>query len=201
MGWGDENPKLRSVDECIALLRLKNQTFWDVLGFGDFGVAEVPEELKSAVPTAQGGWVQLDEDLVKRVDLNALRWVGYACLRDATGVITKQRETWLQEHDALPSVAYAGPLPPWQEMVEIKYGLSPDHWGKGYASEIASFLHAWGIAAHGVRRYIGGTLKTNAGSRRVLQKTGFVSNPERLWVDSDHVEFGDEWMYTVPSTS
>lgn len=42
---------------------------------------------------------------------------------DASAVILQAREKYLQTHDAFPEGVYSDALPPWQEMVEIKYGF------------------------------------------------------------------------------
>ena len=57
--------------------------------------------------------------------------------------------------------------------VEIGYGLVPEVWGRGYASEIVGALVAWLLEQPSVRVVTAECLETNYASARVLQKTGF----------------------------
>jgi RimJ/RimL family protein N-acetyltransferase len=56
--------------------------------------------------------------------------------------------------------------------VEVGYRLSPDVWGRGYATEGARALVRYGFADLGLDRIIGLTHPDNAASQRVLQKAG-----------------------------
>lgn len=196
MGWADKTPKAIAYDECVEILKTKNRDTWDLRGFGDFATAELPDTLKDRAPAALGLWVELDADVLSAEQLNALSWVGYSCIRDATSRIVDGRARYLKTHSQPPPNAFEGELPPWQEMIEIKYGFNPSHWGKGYATEVVYALHNWGIARFGLRRFIGATLKSNAGSRRVLQKIGYVANDKQLWWEYDD---DDEWVFHAPS--
>lgn len=80
MGWKDDNPQLVSEDECLKILKHKNDTTWAVRGFGDFAAAELPEALTARAPSANVGFVELAEP-PSGVDLHSLRWVGYGCIR------------------------------------------------------------------------------------------------------------------------
>lgn len=56
--------------------------------------------------------------------------------------------------------------------VEVGYRLLHAHWGKGYATEGARALVAYGFDDLGVMRIIGVTHPRNKASQRVLQKAG-----------------------------
>lgn len=62
--------------------------------------------------------------------------------------------------------------------VEIGYGLIPEVWGRGYATEIVGALVFWLRKQPGVKMVTAECLATNPASIRVLQKTGF-KNVER----------------------
>ncbi|WP_433793545.1 GNAT family N-acetyltransferase [Actinoplanes sp. CA-252034] len=55
----------------------------------------------------------------------------------------------------------------------IGYSMLPAYRGRGFASRAAQLLALWVFAETGVARLIAGTLPTNAGSQRVLEKAGF----------------------------
>lgn len=57
--------------------------------------------------------------------------------------------------------------------VEIGYGLLPQYWGNGYATEAIIAAVEWAIKQPGVKRIEAETDPDNAASQRVLQKAGF----------------------------
>ncbi|MFI2612345.1 GNAT family N-acetyltransferase [Kitasatospora sp. NPDC018619] len=56
--------------------------------------------------------------------------------------------------------------------VELGYRLRRDAWGRGYATEGARALVRRGFAELGVERVVAYTMAVNAGSRRVMEKSG-----------------------------
>lgn len=58
-------------------------------------------------------------------------------------------------------------------VVEIAYGVDPDHQGKGYATEAAQALVAFAFSSDGVRVVRAHTLPEVSASTRVLTKCGF----------------------------
>lgn len=72
------------------------------------------------------------------------------------------------------SLKYAGKSPD----VEIGYRLLPDAWGRGFATEGAAALRAYGFDDLGLDRIIGITHPGNVASQRVLRKIGMV---DRGW--------------------
>jgi RimJ/RimL family protein N-acetyltransferase len=56
----------------------------------------------------------------------------------------------------------------------IGYSVLPAYRGRGFASRAAQLLALWAFAETGIARLIAGTLPTNTGSQRVLEKAGFT---------------------------
>ena len=59
-------------------------------------------------------------------------------------------------------------------VTEIGYGLLPEYFGHGYATEAVTAAVAWACAQPGVTRIEAEAEATNSPSLRVLEKTGFV---------------------------
>jgi RimJ/RimL family protein N-acetyltransferase len=110
-------------------------------------------------------------------DSDQIEWVGYAGIRDATTTSMPARTP-----DDLP-------LPPWREMVELRYGVTPEYWGKGLAREAAEAVMQWGASERGVKRFIAETERENARSGRVLVKMGFRESGTGYWKDEGEVEW------------
>lgn len=110
-------------------------------------------------------------------ELHRVEWIGYAGVRDATTTSIPPRE----EGD--------DPLPPWQEMVEVRYGVHGEYWGKGVAREAAGAVMRWAEEERGVRRFIAETEKTNTRSGRVLGKMGFRESGTGYWKDEEEMEW------------
>jgi [ribosomal protein S5]-alanine N-acetyltransferase len=73
---------------------------------------------------------------------------------------------------AVGSAGFKGP-PTADGMVEIAYGVHPDHQGKGYATEAAQALTAYAFSSGKVRVVWAHTLPEPNASTRVLAKCGF----------------------------
>jgi ribosomal-protein-alanine N-acetyltransferase len=78
--------------------------------------------------------------------------------------------------------------PPTEGVVEIAYGIDPDHQGKGFATEAAHALTDYAFGSGQVRVVRAHTLPEPNASTRVLTKCGFshlgeVFDPEdgRVW--------------------
>lgn len=59
-------------------------------------------------------------------------------------------------------------------IVEIGYGLLPEFWGKGYATEAVMAVTEWASRQQGVKQIEAETDAENIASQRVLYKAGFV---------------------------
>ena len=72
---------------------------------------------------------------------------------------------------AVGSCSFKGP--PVDGVVEIAYGIHPDHEGNGYATEAAQALVEYASSCETVRLVVAHTLPDAAASQRVLGKCGF----------------------------
>jgi RimJ/RimL family protein N-acetyltransferase len=61
--------------------------------------------------------------------------------------------------------------------VEIAYGLTKEHWGKGLASEAAAAAMKYGFHQLGLDRIVAVVWPENIASLRVLEKLGMTSEP------------------------
>ena len=75
------------------------------------------------------------------------------------------------ERTLVGDIGFKGP-PDVQQTVEIGYSVLPAFQGRGYASEAARAIMAWGFAQPGVRRIVANCRFDNAASIRVLEKAG-----------------------------
>lgn len=67
----------------------------------------------------------------------------------------------------------AADYPPFEDMIEIKYGLHESGWGKGFIPEAVKALQEWSVRDFGIHRFIGCTHPDNEASARVLTKLGY----------------------------
>jgi [ribosomal protein S5]-alanine N-acetyltransferase len=80
---------------------------------------------------------------------------------------------------AVGSCGFKGP-PDAEGMVEIAYGIEPEHQGKGYATEAAAALVGYAFASDQVRVVRAHTLPVPNASTRVLTKCGFQKIGEAM---------------------
>ena len=157
---------------------------WKPRGMGDFAVgrrmASLPDphvQNDSSVPPIVRG-----QDLVRlagpdNVNFENVEWIGYAGVRDATTTSMPAREAG---DPALPS---------WREMVELRYGFSPEVWGTGVGQEAAKSVMQWAVRERGVLRFIAETERENVRSARVLKKLGFVPSGTDYWKEPSELEW------------
>jgi RimJ/RimL family protein N-acetyltransferase len=156
---------------------------WKKRGLGDFAVGLRTRRGGSDAMRSDSGRRLEGDESVKIVEdfdldiLNGIEWVGYAGVRDAT---TTSMPDW-EEGDE--------PLPPWQEMVELRYGVHEKVWGKGVAGDAAKAVMQWAVAERGVIRFIAETEKTNVRSGKVLQKMGFRESGTNHWKEPSETEW------------
>lgn len=156
---------------------------WKPRGLGDLAVALRTRSDGSEVLSGNSGRKLKGEKAVNIVEdldlgiLNGVEWVGYAGVRDATTTSMPDRE----EGDE--------PLPPCEEMIELRYGVHEKAWGKGVAAEAARAVMQWAVAEKGVRRFIAETEKTNIRSGQVLRKMGFRESGTGYWKEPSETEW------------
>lgn len=61
--------------------------------------------------------------------------------------------------------------------LRLGYLLNESAWGKGFASELVGGFVSW-CRHHDIHSVTGGVERSNVASRRVLEKCGFVAEPE-----------------------
>ena len=72
---------------------------------------------------------------------------------------------------------------PFTPCVEIGWRLSPDEWGKGYATEGARAVVRYGFETLALEEILSFTVPANVRSRRIMAKLGMTHDPRE---DFDH---------------
>ena len=145
-----------SDDETRDIIRRRDvELSWKERGIGDFAVGLPLKDLQgTAMRRDLGRTLRIGDHVVRIVDgdeysnmigkgdrfWQSVEWAGYAGVRDA--LITSLYDVISEDTK----------LPPWQEMVEVRYGVAPEHWGKGLAGKSASAVMLWAARERGVRR-------------------------------------------------
>jgi RimJ/RimL family protein N-acetyltransferase len=70
--------------------------------------------------------------------------------------------------------------------VELAWAVHPDHWGQGYAAELAIPARDL-VFSRGVNSVVAFTLPDNAASRRVMEKLGMTYERDIVHADLPHV--------------
>ncbi|WP_433066157.1 GNAT family N-acetyltransferase [Dactylosporangium sp. CS-033363] len=95
-----------------------------------------------------------------------------------------------------PHRPFDPPAPVDRTGIEIGYRLRREAWGKGYATEACRALIDRGFEAVAVERVYAETAAGNAGSRRVMEKSGLKHVATFLFEDADEVQYAltaQEW--------
>ncbi|EEU40920.1 uncharacterized protein NECHADRAFT_76515 [Fusarium vanettenii 77-13-4] len=189
MGFGEHFPARSWSDEetyeIISTRDVNND--WRNRGVGDFAVGLLePEDHKrilgdNAVTRNISGPGIAEDEQIRVLDtgreslaLEEIEWVGYAGIRQARDV------------DRIPS---------WKDKVEIRYGVSPNHWGKRIANRSAEVVMDWAAAERGVTKFIAATQRANTRSGRVLERLGFVQLEEAKYWKEEPTEV--EWERVI----
>lgn len=72
---------------------------------------------------------------------------------------------------------------------DLGYSIQPEHWGKGYATEIAEAIVAHAFGDLGFDHLMAFTATTNAASRRVLEKLRFAFVKDFVYANEPHLLF------------
>lgn len=188
MGFGPGWPPVSwTQDECREYTRRRDiANGWAQTGMGDFAVG-LREGLEDRLQGAVGrqlteGTTILDGEAYRRVfgdgvgAFDGIEWVGYAGVRHATMSMPER-------------VPEDPPLPPLEEMIEVRYGVAPDYWGRRIAGGGIEAVMNWAVQEKGVRRFIAETEGANARSGRVLERMGFARSGTNYWKDEEEVEW------------
>jgi hypothetical protein len=203
--YGDAYAPLVWTDEEVRTFLLERDVAkrWNVRGMGDFalGLLPVDGDGKTAFHSLSGELVKSPQEQVHIIAGDAYRelqqllpqvqWVGYTCVRDATTCGGEVTELYAKtDHKSLP---------PWQEMIEMRYGMDPGFTGRGVATRAAHVAIQWAIQEHGAWRFIGATIPSNVRSQALLARLGFEKIGTKYfgydedkviewanWADQDH---------------
>jgi len=83
------------------------------------------------------------------------------------------------------------------KMAEIYFKLSPDFWGKGYATEISNKLLKFGFEELRLHRIEAGVATENIKSIRVLEKVGMTREGLRRKILPIRGEWKDNYHYAI----
>ncbi|KAF7717620.1 Uncharacterized protein PECH_005347 [Penicillium ucsense] len=182
MAFGDHFPPRQWSDEETRDVIQKRDIgrCWKARGMGDFAVGLRPSDI--SMRSSKNIEILEGVDFTKdpRFDVDNLKeivWVGYAGVRDGTTTSIPPRD------------AADAPFPPWNEMVEVRYGVSPMHWGQGIAKEAAEAVMHWAVETRGVTRFIAETERPNKRSARALEKLGFTLSGTDYWKEPSEIEW------------
>lgn len=83
---------------------------------------------------------------------------------------------WVMREKASGALVGRAGLKHWfdSDEVEVLYALTPDRWGRGYATEAAVASVDVGFRILGLQRIIAGVVPENLGSVRVIEKLGLT---------------------------
>lgn len=74
---------------------------------------------------------------------------------------------------------------------EVGYGIAPDHWERGYATDALGTVCRYAFQDRGLHKVYGRVFATNPGSQRVMEKVGFRDEGvlrEEALVDAERVD-------------
>ncbi|KAG9520059.1 hypothetical protein KCU93_g7837, partial [Aureobasidium melanogenum] len=160
-------------DEAItSIIQREVDASWRVRGTGDFAVGLRRDTL--VAPGKERAKIQDLEvlEMDKAQELQDAQWIGYVGVRDATTTSMP----WAGTHHPTSR--------PWTQMVELRYGFTPDVWGKGYGTEAAKAVMLWCEKHIGAQRFVAETEIANVGSGKILEKCGFeeiCEDMEVIW--------------------
>lgn len=147
---------------------------WGNKGMGDLAMGIVQESYKAKLPTTRR---QLDisghdVSAIEGAEFQSLwddgeffenvKWAGYVCARDAKAHL---EESFTKRYPE-------SKMPPWQEMIEVRYGLDAEFRGRGLVTTGMQIVMAWAVAERGAKRFIAETERNNAKSASVLRRLG-----------------------------
>ena len=78
---------------------------------------------------------------------------------------------------------------------ELAYDLAPTHWGRGIGTTAVQAFTGWAHTSAGVARVQATVLQSNARSRRVLERSGFLQEGLLRSYRQVRGRPGDFWMY------
>lgn len=191
MAFGPDFPvQTWDISQSEAVVQREISASWNRRGIGDFALGLIPDSFELNCPDS-GSYddfkIQESKGIPQDLDLLGIHWIGYVGVRDATTTSIPKQNPSL--HTLM--LQNAGYLP-WQSMVELRYGLAPEFWGKGFGTEAAKAVMEWSIKVRGVQRFIAETEILNTGSKKILESLEFIESGTDYWgcpgtVDWEHL--------------
>lgn len=178
---------------------------WDIRGMGDFALGVLPVDEasgKTAFHMTSGRLLENAPEEVRLLTdpmllsssssplLDGVIWVGYTCVRDATTAGGAVSDLYSSNN---ASDGGRELLPPWEEMIELRYGMDPQFRGRGIATRAAEVVMSWAVGERGARRFIAETQKENVRSQVLLRRLGFEVSDTRYFRDGEALE----WLKSV----
>jgi ribosomal-protein-alanine N-acetyltransferase len=90
-----------------------------------------------------------------------------------------------------------GPLEVRPAEIELYYGLSKEHWGRGLATEAATAMLDYGFGTVGLDRIVAVTSPGNVASQRVIQKLGMVYEDRLTDLPEKHSSYEGDLYYAL----
>lgn len=177
-------------DEVKDVVFRDAESRWGSRGMGDLAMGIVQEPFKAKLPTtrrqlsiAGHDVAAIEGDEFQRLWNDSeffenVKWAGYVCVRDAKSYLEK---SFVERYPA-------GEMPPWQELIEVRYGLDAEFRGKGLVTTGMQIVMAWAVAERDAKRFIGETERHNAKSASVLRRLG-LEVADTHYFEDDEVEW------------
>jgi RimJ/RimL family protein N-acetyltransferase len=153
--------------ERLSLERIRPEDVEDMVAMHQddlfvevFGHRSTPEHVRTFTGKQMEDWERLGFSL----------WT----IRDRTGAFIGR--------GGLRAVAIEG-----VDEVELGYGLRPEWWDRGLATEVSRTALRVGFERLGLASVVSFTLPTNARSRNVMEKVGMTFERDIVWADMPHV--------------
>jgi ribosomal-protein-alanine N-acetyltransferase len=102
-------------------------------------------------------------------------------------ILQEQSTGFLTGRGGLRNTVLAG-----KDEVEVAYGLLPEYWNMGLATEFVDVVVRIGFSEIGLSSLACTTRQSNTASKRVLEKTGFEFERDIIYQDKPHLLFRRE---------
>lgn len=103
----------------------------------------------------------------------------------------------LRESNELIGWCGFGPLDFDPSEIEIYYGLSRQHWGRGLATEAAEAMMHYAFETVGLERMVAVVRPENSGSVRVIEKLGMIFRKTVTGLPSDYAAYEGDFYYSL----
>jgi len=105
----------------------------------------------------------------------------------------------LRRTDRLIGWCGLGPLDFDESEIELSFGLSWEHWGKGIATESGTLMLDYGFRRLGLDRIVAVVQPGNVASKRVLEKLGMVHRRTLVGLKPEHAFYEGSLYFDLTS--